>query len=80
MSLKIQIPDSVGNVLRAQLGDRLERDALERLALYWFGKGRITLPEVAQMLHLNLDAAHEFLKDHGCVAPMDIEVVEKDPR
>ncbi|HEX6962041.1 MAG TPA: UPF0175 family protein [Lacipirellula sp.] len=66
------------SALRTQLGDALERRAVEDLAAAWFGEGRISSRQAAALLGLSLFEVHDFLKRKGVALPMSIDEVQKD--
>lgn len=78
MALSIDIPASIESTLRFQLGPGLERHAKQDLAAAWFGEGRISSRQVAELLGLPLFDAHAFLKSRGAALPMSIDDVQSD--
>ena len=77
MQVNVQIPDDIGRRLM-EAGTDLSRRALEALALEEFRAGRITEPELCEMLglaRLELDA---FLKVHGVYEDYTVEDFEKE--
>jgi hypothetical protein len=78
MELTVQIPDELASRMSAYGGD-LSRRALEALALEEFKSGRITKPELRQLLgfgtRYQLDG---FLKAHGVYEDYTMEDFERD--
>jgi len=78
MSLTIPLPSQLEAFLRQQLGEGLERTALEKLAVVWFNEGQISSRQVASMLGLSWYEAQAFLKQNGGVLTMTIEEVRQE--
>jgi Uncharacterised protein family (UPF0175) len=78
MELTVEIPDELASRMGASGGD-LSRRALEALALEEFKSGRITKPELRQLLgfgtRYRLD---EFLKAHNVYEDYTMEDFERD--
>ena len=78
MELTVQIPDELASRMSASGAD-LSRRALEALALEEFKSGRITKPELRQLLgfgtRYQLDG---FLKAHGVYEDYTMEDFERD--
>src|SRR3954451_13671774 len=75
MDVMIHIPDD----LASRLGSDLSRRALEALALEEFRRGRLTGPELRQLLGFATRAALDgFLKAHGVFLEYGIEDLERD--
>lgn len=64
MQVNLQIPDEIARRVIDAGGD-LSRRALEAFALEELRAGRITEPELGQMLHLGRLQLDGFLKAHG---------------
>ena len=64
MEVTIQIPDDLAARLR-ESGSDLSRRALEGFALEELRAGRITEPQLCEMLNLARIELDDFLKSHG---------------
>ena len=78
MTLNIKIPPELEQALRKQLGEGLEREALEKLAVAWFNAGYISSRQLATMLGLSWHEAQLFLKQNGGVLATTIEEVRQE--
>lgn len=78
MTLNIQIPPELEQMLRKRLAKGLEREALEQLAVAWFNAGHISSRQLATMLGLSWHEAQIFLKQNGGVLTMTIEEVRQE--
>ncbi|MBL9124245.1 MAG: UPF0175 family protein [Planctomycetaceae bacterium] len=78
MTLEISIPDSIADVLRAQLGARLEQKAKEDLAVQWYRDGLITSGQVAELLGTSWSEAQAFLKEREAGQSLAIDDVIAD--
>ena len=83
MNLTVEIPDDFADRLIAAGGD-LSRRALEALALEEYKLGRLTRPELRQLLGFGTRAELDaFLKTHEVFAsytPADLEQDRRDLR
>ncbi len=77
MNLTLEIPDEIARRLTAA-GHDLSRRALEGLALEELRVGRISEPELAEMLGLERLELDRFLKAHGVFQDITIEDVDRD--
>ena len=78
MTVTVHIPDDLADRLRAQGGD-LSRRILEMLALEEYKGGRITKPELRQML--GFETSYEldgFLKAHDVWIEYTTEDLERE--
>jgi hypothetical protein len=76
MQVTIQIPDDIAS--RIASGGDLTRRALEALAIEELKAGRISEPDLAQMLGLGRLQIDGFLKSHGVYQDITIEDVNRD--
>jgi hypothetical protein len=76
MQVTIQIPDEIAS--RIASGGDLPRRALEALAIEELKAGRITEPELGQILGLSRLQIDGFLKSHGVFQDLTIEDVDRD--
>ena len=72
MQVNLQIPDDIARRIIAAGGD-LSRRALEAFALEELRAGRITEPELAEMLGLGRLQLDGFLKSHGIFEEYTLE-------
>jgi hypothetical protein len=77
MEVTFQIPDAIAARL-AQGGGDLSRRALEAWALKELKAGRITEPQLGEMLGLARIQIDGFLKTHGVYEDITLEDVERD--
>jgi hypothetical protein len=77
MQVTIEMPDDIAGELTEKNGEGLRRAVLEAVALEGYRSGRLTHPQVGQLVGLDyrfdVDA---FLKEHGVFldyAPEDLE-------
>ena len=77
MNLTLEIPDEIARRL-TEAGHDLSRRALEGLALEELRVGRISEPELAEMLGLGRLELDRFLKAHGVFQDITIEDVDRD--
>jgi len=77
MQVSVQIPDDIARRL-TDAGIDLSRSALEAFALEELRAGRITEPELCQMLGLGRLQMDGFLKAHGVYEDYTIEDFEKE--
>ena len=78
MTVTIHIPDDLADRLRAQGGD-LSRRILEMLALEEYKNGRITKPELRQMLGFETSFQLDgFLKAHDVWIDYTTEDLERE--
>jgi len=77
MQVSVQIPDDIGRRL-TEAGADLSRRALEAFALEELKAGRITEPELCQMLGLARLQIDGFLKAHGVYEDISLEDVNRD--
>jgi hypothetical protein len=77
MQVNVQIPDDIGRRL-TEAGADLSRRALEAFALEELRAGRITEPELGQMLGLARLQMDGFLKAHGVYEDYTLEDFEKE--
>ena len=78
MQVNVQIPDDIGRRLTEAGGVDLSRRALEALALEELKAGRITEPELCEMLGLARLQIDGFLKARGVYEDTTIEDVDRD--
>lgn len=77
MSVSIEVPDDVRNILESQWGD-LSRHLRERMALDGYRQGLLSLAQVRRMLGLATRwDAQEFLGQRG-IAVFDFDPSELD--
>jgi hypothetical protein len=80
MTLTVHIPDHLANRLSEQGGD-LSRRALEAFALEEFKSGRLTKPELRQLLGYETRAALDgFLKAHAVFEEYTLDDLEQERR
>jgi Uncharacterised protein family (UPF0175) len=72
MQVSVQIPDDIARRF-SEAGADLSRRALEAFALEELNPGRITEPELCQMLGLARLQIDGFLKAHGVYEDITIE-------
>jgi hypothetical protein len=77
MQVNVQIPDDIAPRLTPAGGD-LSRRVLEGFALEELRAGRITEPELCQMLGLARLQMDGFLKAHGVYEDYTLEDFEKE--
>lgn len=77
MHLSLEIPDEIANRLALAGGD-LSRRALEGFALEELRAGRITEPQLREMLGLARIELDGFLKAHGIYQDYTIEDFEEE--
>jgi hypothetical protein len=77
MQVNVQIPDDIGRRL-TEAGADLSRRALEAFALEELKAGRITEPELCQMLGLARLQVDGFLKAHGVYENITLDDVDRD--
>ena len=77
MQVNVQIPDDIGRRL-TEAGADLSRRALEAFALEELRAGRISEPELCQMLGLARLQVDGFLKAHSVYEEVSIEDVDRD--
>lgn len=77
MQVNVEIPDDIGRRL-AEAGADLSRRALEAFGLEELRAGRITEPELCQMLGLARLQLDGFLKAHGVYEDYTLEDFEKE--
>ena len=78
MTFHIEIPDSIAESLRSRLGNRLERKALEDLAVQWYGEGLITAGQVAEMLGVAWQEAQQLLQSRNVGHSLSIDEIRHD--
>jgi hypothetical protein len=80
MQVTFDIPDHVAERLNAAGGD-LPRRALEALALGEYKRGRLTKPELRDLLGFGTgDALDGFLKAHGIFEPYSLDDLARERR
>ena len=80
MTLTVDIPDHLASRLSAEGGD-LSRRALEVFALAEFKSGRLTKPELRQLLGYETRAALDgFLKAHAVFEEYTLDDLEQERR
>jgi hypothetical protein len=77
MNITLEIPDEIAAELMAK-GEDLSRRALESLALEELRAGRITEPQLGQILGLGRLEREGFLKAHGIFEPYTLEDFEEE--
>jgi hypothetical protein len=77
MQVTVQIPDEIASRL-AEAGADLSRRALEGFALEELRAGRITEPELREILGLGRIELDRFLKTHGVYQDITIEDIDRD--
>ena len=77
MQFTVEIPDSIANRL-VETGADLSRRALEGLALEELRTGRITEPQLCEMLGLARIELDGFLKSHGIYEDYTLEDFEEE--
>ena len=77
MEVTLQIPDAIAAHLTQGGGD-LTRRALEAFALEELKAGRITEPQLGEMLGLARLQIDGFLKSHGVYEQVTLEDIEHD--
>jgi hypothetical protein len=80
MNLTVHIPDDLASRLSAAGGD-LSRRALEAFALEEFKSGRLTKPELRELLGYETRAALDgFLKTHAVFEEYTLDDLEEERR
>jgi hypothetical protein len=72
MQVNLQIPDEIARRV-IDAGEDVSRQALEAFALEQLRSGRITEPEVAELLGLDRLQLDGFLKTHGIFETYTLE-------
>lgn len=78
MTLKISIPESIAESLRARLGGRLEQKTKEDLAVQWYREGMITAGQVAEWLGVPWFEAQAFLKSRDAGQALSLDEIIAD--
>jgi predicted HTH domain antitoxin len=78
MQITIDIPESLAEQLRADLGGSLERAAKEALAIEAYRAEQLSIGQVADLLGLSVYEAEGLMKQRGVPSPYSIEDFEHD--
>ncbi len=77
MTISIELPYSIENQLRADLGD-ISAAARVELAIAWYQSELLSIGQVAEMLGKSIYEVEGLFKQRGIVAPFSVEDLEHD--
>ncbi len=78
MHVNLQIPKTIEEALRRELGEGLELATREALAVEAYRRGKLSLGEFAEMLNITTDEADGLLKERGVYFDVTLAEVQDD--
>jgi predicted HTH domain antitoxin len=69
MTVTIDIPEILLELLKEQFGANLAQAAREALAIAWYQGEKLSIAQVAQMLNISIYEAEGLMKQHRAAAP-----------
>lgn len=78
MQLTIDIPDTVRETLREQIGQDLAQAAKEAMAIAWYKDEKLSIGQVAEFLGISVYDAEGLMKAHHIDAPFSLADYERD--
>jgi predicted HTH domain antitoxin len=78
MKLIIDIPDTMQQSLRDQLGQNLAQAAKEAMAIAWYQAEKLSIGQVAELLGISIYDAEGLMKEHHVDAPYALEDYQRD--
>jgi predicted HTH domain antitoxin len=78
MSVTIDLPKNIEDILTAAWGPDLSRAAKEAIAVEGMRAGLLSVGQVAEILNLSIDGADAFLKARGVFLPYSDDDLERD--
>lgn len=78
MHVNLDIPKTIEDALRQELGDGLELTTREALALEAYRRGHLSLGQFAEMLDISTDEADGLLKERGVYLDLTLPEIQDD--
>lgn len=78
MHMNLDIPKTIEEALRRELGEGLELATREALAVEAYRRGKLSLGQFAEMLDITTDEADGLLKERGVYLDVSLAEIQDD--